>query len=123
MTYTIAASISDNMRILRESGNYGFVERAHTRIDNIMRNAPSGSGIDSGTQFLKDKSRDGRLVFKTAFHHMDSNGFYTVWTHHEVVVTPTFHGFNIRITGQNKNLIKDYLTDVFGHWLSGEYMP
>ena len=76
---------------------------------------PSGSGVDSGTKLL-DNSTPDRLVFQADFHHMDENGFYDGWTEHQIIVTPSLaYGFNVRITGRNRNEIKDYLADLFNH--------
>jgi hypothetical protein len=77
---------------------------------------PSGSGFDSGTTLDKDKSTGAKLVFNTAFHHMNEGGYYDGWTHHSVVVTPTFDGVFVRVTGVNRNDIKDHIAEQF-HYL------
>ena len=88
------------------------------RIDRMMQDAPSGSGFDSGTE-LSDDSDGNRLVFETAFHHMDENGYYDGWSNHKVIVKPDLaFGFDLQITGRNKNEIKDYIADVFNVWLN-----
>ena len=87
------------------------------KIENIMKGAPSGSGIDSGTQFLPEKSSQEKLVFSADYHHMNETGFYDGWTSHLVIVTHDLIGLNIRITGRNRNDIKDYLSDVYYQWL------
>ena len=86
-------------------------------IDTIMETAPSGSGIDCGTKLHED-STGGRLVFVSEFHHMNEGGYYDGWTEHRIIVTPTFSDFDIRVTGRNRNEIKDYLADVYEAWLS-----
>ena len=88
------------------------------RIDELMQDAPSGSGIDAGTALARDLSKPDRLVFTTSFHHMNEVGMYDGWTHHNVVVTPSLaHGYCIRVTGRDRNGIKDYLADVFHFWM------
>lgn len=80
---------------------------------------PHGSGFDSGTQFDFDKSRRERLVFHTLFHHMDEHGGYTEWTHHIVSITPSLVcGFEVKVSGVNKNDIKEYIGDTFHENLS-----
>ncbi len=75
---------------------------------------PSGSGFDSGTSFDFDSSKDDRLVFITDFHHMDEHGGYDGWTRHNVIVTPSLmFGFDLRITGKDRNDIKDYIHECF----------
>ncbi len=85
----------------------------------VNQNAPRGSGIDNGT-FLGETSSKKKLVFVTAFHHMDEHGGYDGWTEHRVVVTPEFQGFSLRVTGCDRNGIKDYLGELFHSWLSSE---
>ena len=83
--------------------------------------APSGSGFDAGTTLNEEKSTQNRLVFDTAFHHMDDHGGYDGWTEHQVIVTPDLIvGFDVRVTGKNKRDIKDYIGDVFRAWLDEE---
>lgn len=86
------------------------------RVREIMAGAPSGSGFDSGTT-LGDKSTPKKLIFNTSYHHMDDDGFYIGWTHHKVIITPSFDGMDIKVTGKNYNDIKDYIGDVFCNWM------
>ena len=51
-------------------------------------------------------------AFTFGFHH-GRHGSYDGWTHHTAVVTPSFDGINLRITGVNRNGIKQYLHDLF----------
>lgn len=87
------------------------------RLEKIMDSAPSGSGIDNGTKLDETKSGQAKLVFTFGYHHMNEHGFYDGWTDHTAVVTPSFNGFNLKITGRDRNQIKDYLYDVYAHWL------
>lgn len=87
-------------------------------ISLIMRDAPRGSGIDAGTKLDEDRSNASKLVFTMGFHHMDEHGFYDGWSEHTCIVTPAFqHGFDVRITGRDRNGIKDYLAQVYQYWL------
>lgn len=80
--------------------------------------APSGSGIDAGTHLDLDRSTGEKLVFTTSYHHMDENGSYDGWTEHDVIVKASLiFGLDIKITGRDRNDIKDYLHDVFGAFL------
>jgi hypothetical protein len=82
---------------------------------------PSGSGYDSGTTFDDVTSKPEKLVFNTAFHHMDEHGGYDGWTHHTVILTPSLvHGFNLRITGKDRNMIKTYMEDTFSAAFNSE---
>lgn len=75
---------------------------------------PHGSGFDNGSKLDAELSKPDRLVFETAFHHMNSNGFYDGWTHHSVIVTPSLvFGFELRITGRNRDDIKAHIAECF----------
>ena len=92
-------------------------------IDSACRDyLPSGSGFDSGTNLDWNKSTAEKLVFETAFHHMDSNGFYSGWTHHTVTIRPSLvFGFTVTVSGRNRNEIKDYIAESMQSALSAEY--
>lgn len=92
----------------------------HTdRIEFLVReHMPSGSGFDNGTTIDLDHSHADKLVFNTAFHHMDDNGYYCGWTDHQVIVTPSLvHGFHVRVGGRNVRDIKDYIHEAFSQAL------
>ena len=82
-------------------------------IAKICSHLPSGSGFDMGTELLQDESTNRKIVFKTSFHHMDEYGGYDGWTEHKVIITPAFGGFHVKVTGRNKNGIKEYIADCF----------
>jgi len=86
--------------------------------DTICRNhMPSGSGIDNGTQIVWEQSSRERLVFKSALHKMDENGYYDGWLDFTVTVTPSLlYGIELRfvgIQGRDKFNHLDYLRDRF----------
>ncbi len=89
----------------------------------VKEHMPSGSGFDTETTFDFDRSKRDRLVFNTSFHHMNANGHYDGWSEHDVIITPSLArdcGFYIRVTGRNRNEIKDYIGDVFQNLLLQE---
>ena len=80
---------------------------------------PHGSGFDSGTKIDLSASHADKLVFDTAYHHMNDAGFYDGWTEHRVTVTPSLHRqFNLRISGRNRNDIKEYVNEEFYYKLA-----
>lgn len=90
----------------------------------VKEHMPSGSGIDRGTQLDMGKSNPAKLVFITSFHHMNETGFYDGWTEHTVTVTASLaYGMAMKISGRNRNEIKDYLHDIFQQALEAEVMP
>lgn len=109
------------LKTCEERGN-GFYETVHAQtIDDIMNSAPSGSGIDSGTTLDRTASSPRQLVFRTAYHHMNENGMYDGWTEHTVrAVADLGLGFDLKISGRDRNGIKEYLAETFELWLMEE---
>jgi len=97
----------------QKSGNRDWEDRHRVHLDELCKRLPHGSGFDSGTELDIDASTSKKLVFSTSFHHMDSNGFYNGWTEHKVIITPAFGRYDIKVTGKDKDGIKDYIMDVF----------
>jgi len=81
---------------------------------------PSGGGFDAGTTIDRSRTTETRIVFQTEYHHMSEHGYYTRWTVHLVVVTPTFHGVDVQVRGRDHNDIKDYIGDVFHELMARE---
>jgi hypothetical protein len=101
-----------------KSGNAEWADNHHETIRNIEKNLPSGSGIDCGTKIDLDNSTSDKIILLVSFHHMDDNGYYDGWSEHEIIVTPAFYGIDIRITGKNRNDIKEYLTELYDYELT-----
>lgn len=90
-------------------------------IDAMLEDFPHGSGFDKGTTLDLDLSTGEKLVFTTAFHHMNDGGFYDGWTSHCVIVTPSLKvGFRLRITGRDRNGIKEHIAEAFNACLERE---
>lgn len=106
----------------KKSGNADWYERHTETIESIVRDHfPHGSGFDCGTLFDFPNSKPDRLIFTTSFHHMDQHGGYDGWSEHSVIVTPSLaFGCNVRVTGKDRNGIKDYIADVFNIALTTE---
>lgn len=84
----------------------------------VSQHLPHGSGFDSGTKLDLDRSHADKLVFVTSFHHMNDGGFYDGWTEHTVTVTPSLsNAFNLRISGRNRNDIKEMMYQDFDYLL------
>jgi hypothetical protein len=116
---TVAAAIAQAAQALVfcASGNVTTAALAAPVWEEVLHRLakeclPSGSGFDAGTTIDLDRSTVHRLVFRTSFHHMDESGFYDGWTEHVVRVRPTFDGgFDITISGRDRNRIKEYIHD------------
>jgi hypothetical protein len=103
-----------------KTGNVEWFGKHELRLALLVKEyLPSGSGINAGTSLLFSKQKTGELRLGVSFQHMNSDGYYEGWTSHEIIVTANLgHGFDLKITGPNKNDIKDYLGDVFHYALS-----
>lgn len=97
------------------SGNTEWQDRHETRITTLCNALPSGAGFDSGCCLLISQSTPEKLIFEADFHHMDQHGGYDGWSTHTVIVTGSLaFGFNLHITGRDRNEIKDYISECFG---------
>lgn len=123
LTYQALAQALDARQRCEKTGNDGWRDEWHDRIEWLMReHMPSGSGVDCGTRFDWDASTPNRLVLSFSFHHMNAAGYYDGWTEHKAVISPDFvHGFDLRVTGRNRNAIKDCLGELYHSALSAEF--
>ena len=113
------ARILDAKRSNIEKGNLVFSDTFDNRIDEYMDGAPSGAGWNEGTKLGEWNGRT--IVFFGSFHHMDEYGGYDGWTEHIIKVKPSLaYGFDLTISGKNRNEIKDYLAEMFSTWLDEE---
>lgn len=103
----------ENLNIKPDPSKEKFRFAALEGIAKECENLPSGSGLDNGVRIDLERSKPNKIVFHTEFHHLNENGYYDGWTTHRIVVTPNFGRFNLKITGRNRNQIKDYLYDLF----------
>ena len=96
-----------------------WLDRHTETIESLVKqHMPHGSGFDSGTTLDLDASHADKLVFNTAFHHMNDGGYYDGWTEHTVTVVPSLTAsFHLRVSGRNRNDIKEYIADEFYHAL------
>lgn len=122
---TIAQALAGTIAAIRnceKNGNTEWHARHTATLESIMDSAPSGSGIDSGTQIELDRCNGRALVFSTAYHHMTEHGFYDGWTDHKVTARASFvYGVELTISGRDRNEIKDYLAECFQMWLATEH--
>ena len=101
-----------------ERDNTEWQDKHEDVLNKLANLLPSGSGIDNGTSIDWQKSTADKLVMYAPFHHMDDGGMYDGWTEHTITVRPSFIGDrDIKISGPNRNDIKEYLHQTFDHVL------
>ena len=93
-------------------------DKLEAQLKEVTDLLPSGSGFDSGTSV--ESVSEKKVVFSTAFHHMNEHGGYCGWSDHKVTATAIFGGFDLTVYGPNKRGIKEYIGDVFHTALSAE---
>ena len=110
---TLAGAIGAYKRCVIDN-NAEWEKKWKLLISHLESLLPSGFGLDSGCKIEVDESNDDKVVISTSYHHMDSSGGYDGWTSHKIILTPSFNGgFSIKVTGWDRNCIKDYLCDTF----------
>lgn len=110
----LAHTIEARLNCIKSGNDEWRVRHSETILQIVENCLPSGSGIDCGTQIDLDLSTPESLVFDVQYHHMNDGGYYDGWTVHRVIVTPSLgHKFTLRITGPNRNDIKDYLHECY----------
>ena len=97
-----------------------FRERNLDALHALKRFLPIGSGINSGVCFDVPKSTPQRLVFGLPFHPMNESGGYGEWVDYNVIVTPTFSGFDINIDCDDYDL-REYLTELLRESFNQEF--
>lgn len=114
--YTIAKNLQWLKNLAGDKTKAQYIEQAENNIEQTCKNLPSGSGIDAGTKISMQESKPNKIVFAFSFHHMDEKGSYDGWTDHKAIFTPSFDfgGYKLRITGKDRNQIKNYLYELFG---------
>ena len=111
--YREMASTLQAINNCRKSANKEWEERHEKTLSDLCNALPSGSGIDCGTKLDRDACRPDRLVFTLSYHFMDENGFYCGWGDFVVYAKPSFDGIELRITGRDKNQVKEMLYDLY----------
>lgn len=119
--YAKLASLCDAYHTCIKTGNDFAAIHEDTINTLVNKYMPSGSGIDTGTKIDLDRSNGNKLVFTFSYHFMDENGYYDGWQDYTLIVTASLaFGFDMRITGKNRDDIKDYFYQTFEYPLNME---
>ena len=74
--YKVLATAIQSYKKSLDRGNTKWADRWGEAIEKVMESAPSGSGLDAGVELDLEKRGLNKLVFHTAFHHMNGCGSY-----------------------------------------------
>lgn len=116
--YREIASMLTAIDNCRKAGNQEWLEKHEATLKHLVDRLPSGGGIDIGPKLDRDACKLDRLVFTFSYHHMNENGMYDGWTDHVLTVRPSFDGIDLRISGRDRNQVKDYLYETFQYALT-----
>lgn len=117
---TLISLIAKNCEWLK-TVNENYLNLCESRIDKLESLLPSGSVIDCGCKIDREKSGLKKVIINLSFHHMNNGGYYDGWTEHKIIITPNLSEYpDIKITGRNKDQIKEYLCDIFSDCLFAE---
>jgi hypothetical protein len=105
------------LRSNQKINNVEWIEK-WSELNNYL---PDGSGFDAGCEIDVENSNETKIIILFSFHHLNENGYYEGWTDHKLTCRPTFDGIDMKISGPNKNQIKDYLYDTFDYILNEEH--
>jgi len=99
-----------------KSGNTEWEVRWYERLNKLVELIPSGSGIDTGPRSHSSvEIKPDAIRFDIEYHHMNDAGVYDGWTEHSVTVRPAFDDIDVRISGRDRNQIKDHIHEVMYH--------
>jgi len=116
-TSTLIQLIAKNCE-WRKTVNDAYRGQCEDRLDKLEKELPRGSGIDCGCKIDRANSGRKKVIITTSFHHMNDGGYYDGWTEHKIIFTPCLsEGPDMRITGRDRDQIKDYLYDTFSYCL------
>ena len=116
MKKTVAGEIYSRLAAVencKKTNNYDWLDKHTEKLIAIEKELPSGSGIDCGTKIDTRDLKKNQFKLTLSFHHMDDNGGYDGWTEHVITVRPCFDSIDLTISGKNRNMIKEYLYDVY----------
>lgn len=98
----------------RDAGNLLMAEEHEDAIRALAKEyLPSGSGINSGTTVNLIKSTGQKLVMHCIFYHIEGDTYGTKTGHTITATASLATDFNLYITGEDYNGIKEYLYDTF----------
>ena len=119
--YREISSLLSAIENCKKRNNTEWEDKHTVSLDTLVGFLPSGGGIDMGPKLDTDKSTPEKLVFHFSYHHMNENGYYDGWTDHTLTVRPSLQfGIDTRISGRDRNQIKEYLFDTFHHALTAK---
>lgn len=122
MNKTIAQHLSDHIQAMQNCYSKGKTEPDgwYYKHKNKVLFCVAYHGYNYLSNFKIDieASTPQKLVFTVDYHHMNENGFWDGWTNHKITVKPEFNGFDIRITGEDRNHIKDVLYENVNSFLN-----
>ena len=101
-----------------KSGNTEWFHKHEDTLDSLSKYLPSGSGLNYACSINIDESDENKIVIDFLYSHCNEFGWTVGYTAHKLICKPTFDGLDLRITGKDKNGVKEYLYDIFDSCLN-----
>ena len=109
--------------------NLDWLDKHEDALQRIERTLlPSGSGFDAGTKIVSVGYE--KIVLESAYHLLDSDGYYRQWIDFKIVVKPALFGeITVKAVGKFAAIEKtsygygtrDYIEETFYNVLTTEY--
>jgi len=116
--YRELSSAIEARKNCQASNNTEWFDKHSETINMLVSHLPSGVGWNEGTKIALDASHANKIVLYGSYHHMDEFGYYDGWTEHTITVKGSLKSdIDLRISGSNRNDIKDHLFESFDYAL------
>ena len=116
------------------SGNHIWEEKHTDTLYKIEKEYfPHGSGFDGVVTLKIDDCKKDKILIYFEWHCMDDNGYYDGWLNFDLIISPSFDGFNMHIVWYRHNmkdkykvnkyrpLLEDFFYDTWYSTLDQEY--
>lgn len=91
-----------------------WVVPSKARLSELLEPLPRSNGLDAGVVFDWNRSKPNKFIFSFNYYYRDKRGDRSGWTRHQLIITAGyFNKFYMRITGRNKNKMKESLLTLF----------
>jgi hypothetical protein len=113
LTYPLYQVLAQKVQWYHDA-NGDWKNKAESEVKALCDMLPHGSGIDAEREVDLEASSGSKIIINLSYHHMDENGFYDGWTSHSIIIRPSLtNGFDLKVTGKDRNEIKGYLAEIF----------
>lgn len=107
------ASVQEALDNCKKSGNTEWLERWRLRFAKLVDHVPTWSGMPLEPSDVEVTS--AAIRYEVSYHHMNDTGYYDGWTEHTVVVRPAFESVDVRVSGRNRQDVKELIHEAVNY--------